>query len=158
MQIKRHGLITLHFQVPKSVFFRRLSQWQRQEAHGNSCLMSHLCSLPFQGYSSCCQIQNHTPAVWQFSSGQKNYETASVLLLNNNREFSRYKDIKLNSLGLGLPTGILTAGSFDQEQWQLGTCHKCFQFFTPSARAWPGLGIQKQDLPCYVSTSRPEEP
>lgn len=99
------------------------------------CLMSHLCSLPFQGYSSCCQIQNHTPAVWQFSSGQKNYETASVLLLNNNREFSRYKDIKLNSLGLCLPTGILTAGSFDQEQWQLGTCHKCFQFLTPSARA-----------------------
>lgn len=26
LQIKRHGLITLHFQVPKSVFFRRLSR------------------------------------------------------------------------------------------------------------------------------------
>lgn len=67
--------------------------------HGNSawCRIFALC--PSRATPVAAKYRTTLPPVWQFCSGQKNYETASVLLLNNNHEFSRYKDIKLNSLG-----------------------------------------------------------
>lgn len=67
--------------------------------HGNSawCRIFALC--PSRATPVAAKYRTTLPTVWQFCSGQKNYETASVLFLNNNHEFSRYKDIKLNSLG-----------------------------------------------------------